>query len=102
MSSDCAFAFADAARAAFRSFATRGSRDAVSTSKTTVTASPGPAFPPSRIALFTIIEWPPLPSGSADVRKANPLIVPAMGTVPRDGSFALTCFGKSSDTHAAD
>ena len=69
MSLHCALAFAEPARALFRSAGTTGSRLAVSTSRTTDASSPGPTFPPARIASFTIIEWPPFPSGSAEVRK---------------------------------
>ena len=43
---------------------------------------------------FTLSQWLFWPSGSSVARKGKPLMVPSIGVMPREGSFALAFFGR--------
>jgi hypothetical protein len=58
-----------------------------------ITMSPAATLAAFSMVLSTLNQWLHLPSGSSEVRKRKPLIVPSTIVWPRDGSFALALSG---------
>jgi hypothetical protein len=94
MSDHNARAFGDAARAFRRSAGTLGSGSSPDGAISSVTTSPASAPAASHIFRFTLSQWLLWPSGSSVARKGKPLMVASTVVIPREGSFALTFFGR--------
>ena len=88
-----------AARASRRSIGTLISGSSPVRVISTATDSPAPAPAASYMALLTLRQWLPLPSGSRAARNGRPLIVPSTIVMPRDGSFALAFLGRVTRAH---
>ncbi len=102
MSAHTSLALSGAAASAFRrSAGTRGSGSSSGVSGTISSVTRSPAWAPAASNIFrsTFSQWPPLPSGWRVAWIAAPLIVPSTDTRPREGSFALACFGKVRKSH---
>lgn len=94
MSSHPACASGAAARALRRSIGTLISGSSPARIISTVTMSTASPLAASRMFLFTLSQWLPLPFGSRAARKGNALIIPSTIVMPRDGSFALAFLGR--------
>jgi hypothetical protein len=81
------------ANASAKSAGTLGSGHSASGSSATDTESPSSTLAALRIALLTLNQWLPTPSGSSGARKAWPLNVPSTMLIPRDGSLLLAASG---------
>src|SRR6478672_10744488 len=82
------------ARAFRRSEGTSGSGSSAAGDISSVTTSPVFAPALSRSFRSTLNQWLFWPSGSATAWKREPLTVPSIAVIPREGSFALASFGR--------